>query len=332
MESEERIPSSTDIAVSPDVLERMRCTHCSSTFRPEDERLVCSNGHSISVVDGYLDASTDPRDEATARTLQSFGYEWSTFDKIQAEDERFWHRYFTDVPPDRLLKRFALDAGCGKGRFSFFAAPCVGHLVALDGSDAVGAAVRNLRSFDNVTVVRSDLAAIPFGEESFDFIWCLGVLHHLSDPEAGFRELVARLAPGGDLLIYVYSRPSRPGLRAASLAAASALRRLTVAVPHPLLRLLCAPLSVLLYAFFVVPGWVAERIGTSSHERVPLQTYRGRPVRSLWLDTFDRLSAPIENRYVWADIEPWFRRASLTVESVRDDAGLIVLAHKPEKG
>ena len=31
--------------------------------------------------------------------------------------------------------------------------------------------------------------------------------------------------------------------------------------------------------------------------------YRRKPFRSLVLDTFDRLSAPVEHRYVWSELQ-----------------------------
>jgi len=34
-------------------------------------------------------------------------------------------------------------------------------------------------------VVQADLHRPPFALESFDFIYSIGVLHHLPDPEAG---------------------------------------------------------------------------------------------------------------------------------------------------
>ena len=100
-------------------------------------------------------------------------------------------------------------------------------------------------------------------------------------------------------------------------------------LPHPLLRVLCAPLAGFLYLSLVVPGRLGDVASIKRLARLPLQTYRGSPLRSLWLDTFDRLSAPLEKRYVWDEIEPWFRRAGLEVEAVREDAGLIVLARRP---
>jgi hypothetical protein len=61
---------------------------------------------------------------------------------------------------------------------------------------------------------------------------------------------------------------------------------------------------------------------------LPMDAYRGKPLRSLVLDTFDRLSAPVEHRYVWKDLEPWFRQADLVVDAARDETGWFILAHK----
>jgi SAM-dependent methyltransferase len=312
-----------------EVLARLRCPTCSGVVEMHGEGVLCVNGHEMGFSAGYLDASApDVPDRDTAETLASFGYEWSTFDAVQPEDEPFWRRYFADVPLPELAGKVALDAGCGKGRFSYFTAEHVGALVALDGSAAVHAAVRNLAPHPNVVVVKSDVRHAPFADASFDFIFCLGVLHHLKDPEAGFRELARMLAPEGLLLLYVYSRPERRGTRSVGLAAASWMRRITPRVPRPLLRALSLPIAGLLYAAFVLPGRIGSRMNIRWLSGLPLQTYRGRPLRSLWLDTFDRLSAPLERRFVWSDVSPWFRSAGLRILRVTDDAGLIVLARR----
>lgn len=274
---------------------------------------------------------TKPKDadREVAETLESFGYEWTKFDKIQPEDQQFWKRYFADVPMDALSGKLVLDAGCGKGRFSYFTAPLVGNLVALDGSLAVLAARKNLSGFSNASVVQGDLRRIPLKPETFDLVFCLGVLHHLPDPREGFRNLVRFVRPGGRLLIYVYSRAPSSGVRASSLAAAAALRRITVRLPRPLLRFVTLPIALFLYLGFVAPGALGDRFGLKHLQSLPLQTYRRRPFRSLWLDTFDRLSAPTEARYVWTDLKHWFDEAGLNVEAVREDAGWFVFASKP---
>lgn len=304
----------------------MRCPECQLGV---DESLHCRAGHRIRWRDGYVDATAAVRDDATQRTFDSFGFEWTRFHHVNDEDEDFWRRYVEDVPFDRLASAVAMDIGCGKGRYTRFTAERVGDMVALDGSEAVVAAAANLAHLDNVVVVRADLRRAPFAERSIDLITCLGVLHHLTDPEEGFAAITRLLAPGGVIVVYLYSRPSTPGLRSAVLRSATALRRVTIRVPHEILRGLSLPLAAMLYAAVVAPGRLGDRLNVAPLRGLPLHVYRGKPLRALWLDTFDRLSAPVEYRYRWEDVEPWFDRAGLEVMNVREWGGLMITATRP---
>ncbi|MFI5914795.1 class I SAM-dependent methyltransferase [Dactylosporangium sp. NPDC051541] len=305
------------------VADLLRCHVCAAPLDIRETSARCANDHVLPWRDGYLDASSAVTDPAQARTLDSFGYEWTTFDAERPEDEAFWQRYVADLDLSELDGRVGADIGCGKARYTRYTARHLRALVALDGSDAVTAAVHHLRDSPGTVVVRAQIDAMPLAPASFGFVSCLGVLHHLPDPRAGFERVAELLAPGGLLLVYLYSRPAGRGLRRAALAAATAARRVTVQLPFGLLRGLCAPLSALLYATFVLPARVPGLRG------LPLAFYRGRPVRSLWLDTFDRLSAPIENRYTWKELEPWFTAAGLRVEHVREESGLFIVARRP---
>ncbi len=42
--------------------------------------------------------------------------------------------------------------------------------------------------------------------ESFDFVYCVGVLHHTEAPEVAFEQLVRTLKPGGMIYIGVYGK------------------------------------------------------------------------------------------------------------------------------
>jgi SAM-dependent methyltransferase len=265
----------------------------------------------------------------TERTFSSFGYEWDAFDEVRGEDERFAEIYFRDLDLDSLNSKIGLDAGCGKGRFTRLLAAHLAMEVALDGSSAVEAAARNLGEYSNVTVVQSDLRNAPFARESFDFISSLGVLHHLDDPYDGFRRLSGFLAPKGQILLYLYSRPPQAGARSIALALATALRTVTVRLPHKTLKRLSTPIAALLYAIFVIPGRWGQQQGVAAIAGLPMDTYRDKPFRSLVLDTFDRLSAPVEYRYVWKELEQWFADAGLIVDAARDETGWFIVAHKP---
>jgi SAM-dependent methyltransferase len=317
------------------LVERLRCPVCGAPMVEEPGRgvLSCESSHEFSLSLGYLDAASStlsaPRDSSTSKTFASFGYEWNEFDEIRPEDEDFARIYFRDVELESLSGKVGLDAGCGKGRFTRILAGHLDAVVALDGSSAVEAAARNLSAFPNTLVVKSDLRSAPLAPASFDFVTCLGVLHHLEDPHEGFFELVELLAPGGRLLVYLYSRPSTFGLRSVALRLADALRKVTTKMPHRLLRLLSVPIGTILYWAVVVPGRFGQDREVRALDTLPMSTYRDKPRRSLVLDTFDRLSAPVEHRYVWSDIDWWFSDAGLVVEAARDETGWFVLARKP---
>ncbi len=328
----ERAVTGGRVMIADQIVDRLRCPQCGETMKPDgDDRAVeCPSGHRWPVRDGYLDCSRGSVPEGTTdATFASFGFEWNNFDDVRTEDEGFADVYFRDVDLASLHGKVGLDAGCGKGRYTRFLAEHLEATAALDGSSAVEAAARNLAGFPSVLVVRSDLRHAPFAPASFDFIASLGVLHHLDDPQAGFDRLIEYLAPGGQVLLYLYSRPSTAGLRSVALAAAAALRRITVRLPHRVLKVVSVPIAALLYVGVVAPGAYGDRKASAGLSSLPMDAYRGKPLRSLVLDTFDRLSAPVEHRYIWTELAPWFDRAGLVVDAARDETGWFVLAHRP---
>ena len=311
---------------------RLRCPGCelSVTALPDGSGYACPNDHRMTFRDGYLVADgRTGRDAVSRKTAESFGYEWTTFDDVRPEDDAFASWYLADLGLGELAGKVGLDAGCGKGRYTRHLAPHLAVLVALDASAAIEIATRDLATLDNVVTIRCDLRSAPFASASFDFVSSLGVLHHLDDPAAGFRFLAGLLAPGGILFLYLYSRPSGHGVRWAGIELANLFRRVTVRVDRRALRWLSAPVAAALRVTFVTPGTWGDTWGVAWLKKLPLAVYRRRSFRALWLDTFDRLSAPVEHRYVWSDLEPWFAAEGLTVESVRDDAGFFIVARRP---
>jgi SAM-dependent methyltransferase len=318
--------------MDPRLLGLIVCPMCGTAMRArlvDGRRVECANGHGFASHAGYVDMSEQAPDETTRRTFESFGYEWNTFDDVRDEDREFADVYFQDLDLTTLAGKRGLDAGCGKGRYTRFLAPHLEGLVALDGSSAIEAASRNLSEFGNVLAVKADVRNMPIACGTMDFVTCLGVLHHLEDPRAGFDHLVKFLAPGGLLLLYLYSRPRRLGARRVALFLARQLRRLTVMIPHRTLQALSTIVAALLYLGVVRLGGFGERADVKALARLPMANYRGKPFRSLDLDTFDRLSAPVEHRFVWEELAPWFEEAGLEVEAVRESAGWFILARRP---
>lgn len=78
-------------------------------------------------------------------------------------------------------------------------------------SRAVAEARAKMRRLTGITFVTGSLLdAENYGP--FDYIDCCGVLHHLPEPDAGFRALRQALAPGGGLGFMVYAPYGRSGV------------------------------------------------------------------------------------------------------------------------
>ena len=107
-----------------------------------------------------------------------------------------------------------LVAGCGTGQESIETARQFPHarVLAIDLSLAsLAYAQRKAQDLglDNVEHAQADILRMDSIDRSFDVIACTGVLHHLADPLAGWRRLLARLRPDGFMRIGLYSAQAR---------------------------------------------------------------------------------------------------------------------------
>ena len=252
-------------------------------------------------------------EESKLRTMRSFGYEWRHFSDFRPEGEANFRWYFASYPPESLRGKVLLDVGCGKGRHLFFAAQHAQKVIGVDLSPAVDAAFGNTGHLENVHVVQADLFHLPLRPRTFDMIYSLGVLHHLSEPEAGFREILRYGRPGADVLVYLYwSLNDEPPWKKHLLSLVAMVRRVMTRVPFPLLRAFSWCVAVGCEICFVAPYRVLRNTYWKTFaEALPLKLYADFPFRLLYQDQFDRFSAPIENRYDRKDVEGWLMRSGL---------------------
>ena len=206
-------------------------------------------------------------------------------------------------------------------------APFAGRVVAVDFSRAIEQAARNTAGCQNVNCIQADLLSLPLPEASFDFVYCLGVLHHLDNTETALASLVGKLRPGGRLRIYLYWK--RHGWQGWLLSVVSATRRLTTRLPFSALRVLCWILSVGLQVGVVLPYKVASKLGVRPHQSWPLFVYSKYPFNVLYNDQFDRFSAPIEKRYDPADVRDLLHAAGLRDVQIRHCYGWVADGIKP---
>jgi SAM-dependent methyltransferase len=213
------------------------------------------------------------------------------------------------------------------GRHARHVARSAERVVALDFSRAIDQAARNTADLPNVECVQGDLLVLPFADNTFDFVYSLGVLHHLEQTHAAVDSLVRKLKPGGRMRIYLYWK--RHGWKGRLLDAVTVSRRFTTQMPFPALRACCAVLSVGLFGAIVLPYRTLSAAGIRGHEDWPLFVYSKYPFNVLYNDQFDRFSAPIEKRYDVNEAASLLKNAGLVDVAVRSCFGWIVDGTKP---
>lgn len=110
-----------------------------------------------------------------------------------------------------------LEVGCGAGIDAVEFAKHGAEVTAVDSSQAALEETVATRDEANVTVhvIRTPISAMelrkpkgPFADDSFDLVYCFGVLHHLTNPLKAMCEAWAVLKKGGEYVAMVYNQDS----------------------------------------------------------------------------------------------------------------------------
>jgi SAM-dependent methyltransferase len=231
----------------------------------------------------------------------SFGDEWRRYREILPEHRAEFERYFDLVDLGSLAGGRVCDLGCGMGRWSRFLTGRVGELVLVDFSEAVFTARDNLRDAPDCLFFMADLTRLPFRDDFADFVFCLGVLHHLPVPALEEVRRLRRFAPL--LLVFLYyALDNRPWHYRLLLKPVSAARKVLSKVRGRRLRKAVAVAGTwLVYRPLIGLGRLLRPLGWSSH--VPLYDfYHDRSPARIEQDVYDRFFTGIEQRVTREEI------------------------------
>jgi arsenite methyltransferase len=156
--------------------------------------------------------------EPSGQTADSFGYKWSRRSSYESEGFATWYEAwllgkYGFADRDALRSYFGrfkcvLEVGCGSGMSSVISLNGLGpeqQWVGLDLSNAVDVAAQRIGGPPNIGFVQADVLALPFAPGSFDVIFAEGVLHHTPSTRQALASLASVVAPGGELMFYVYA-------------------------------------------------------------------------------------------------------------------------------
>jgi len=249
-------------------------------------------------------------------TVSSFGEEWKAFHGFaEAEIEKLGNEYFDIVTPEMLNSRTTvLEVGCGSGRFLKYLSTRAGFIVGVDPSEAVFAADQLLGPDDRVVLVKASANDLPFKDASFDFVYSIGVLHHIPDTFKAMQACVDKLKPGGHFFTYLYYDLDNRGAAFRSVFQLSNLVRKGVSrlSPRPK-RAICNLLAVGVYMPFVGLCRLLKSVGVkeSVRRKIPLFGYENKSFYIIRNDALDRFGTPLEQRFTKEKVRDMMERAGL---------------------
>jgi ubiquinone/menaquinone biosynthesis C-methylase UbiE len=251
------------------------------------------------------------------RTVAGFGLEWSTYDQSQLSPEelqKHFASYFRIFPWESLPQNaHGFDLGCGSGRWAKMVAPRVGQLHCIDASEgALTVARKNLASLPNCTLHLANVDQIPLPDESMDFGYSLGVLHHVPDPYKAMRSCVRKLRLGAPFLVYLYyAFDNQPPWYRAMWRASDAVRKLIVCLPNRSKIAVTKGIAAGVYWPLARVARLLETAGAQI-ESFPLSSYRNTSFYTMKTDSLDRFGTRLEHRFSKIEVREMMVQAGLS--------------------
>jgi SAM-dependent methyltransferase len=236
-------------------------------------------------------ADADRAEEIAQRTIRDFGEQWSHYEDNEgfyASQELLADVFGPLLPVAALEGIRAADVGSGTGRFARLMLEAgARHVHALEPSQAVETLRRHLAPYgERASVQHGRGDELPAGLD-LDLVFSFGVLQFIPDPVPVVAAAHAALRPGGKLVFWVYGKEGGVRLYAGLV---TALRAVTVRLPHPVLSGLCSALNALLDPYIFLC------------RHLPL------PLRDYVVNTLGRLSRRHRKLVIYDQLNPRYVR------------------------
>jgi SAM-dependent methyltransferase len=176
----------------------------------------------------------DRHQEDRNQTIKDFGEQWLRY----RDNEGYYGslELFSDIlspflKPDEIKGCRVAEIGSGTGRIvNMLLEAGAGHVIAVEPSEAFEVLCRNIGQPQKVTCLKMTGDQLP-PQGNLDYVFSIGVLHHIQEPAPVVQAAFEALRPGGRFFVWLYGKEGNE----IYLAFLKALRILTKHLPHFLL-------------------------------------------------------------------------------------------------
>ena len=173
-------------------------------YQKQGNELICE-GSSVPIINNI------PRFVKSGAYASLFGDQWKQYKKTQLDSYTGsaislsrMDRNLGDLS-DLLSGKLVLEAGCGAGRFTEGLLQKGATLISSDISSAVEVNQENFPCNDDHLIIQADINDMPFEDNIFDVVICIGVIQHTPSPEETIKSLYSLVKKGGWLIIDHYT-------------------------------------------------------------------------------------------------------------------------------
>jgi len=165
------------------------------------------------------------------RTIKDFGKQWLRYpdnEGYYGSLELFSNIISPFLRTDDIKDCRVAEIGSGTGRIvNMLLDSGVQHIVAVEPSDSFAVLVRNIQNSGKVTCLNITGDRLPaYG--NLDYIFSIGVLHHITDPKPVVEAAFKALSSGGHFLAWLYGKEGNEFY----LTFINPLRLITKHLPH----------------------------------------------------------------------------------------------------
>lgn len=224
------------------------------------------------------------------QTIEDFGKQWTHYQDIGdyfGSVELFSDITFPFLKTEDLKGCKVAEIGSGSGRIVNMLL-CAGacHVIAVEPSEeAFNVLVRNVEQTEKVTFLQTTGDRLPpYG--NLDYVFSIGVLHHIPNPEKVVNAVFKALRPGGKFIVWLYGKERNRFYLSFILP----LRILTKHLPHFLL----ASLVRALYYPLVFYIKICHRLAL--------------PLRDYLLNIFERMPPDKRRLIIYDQLKPSYAK------------------------
>ena len=242
------------------------------------------------------------------KVIHDFGNEWNEFSQIDLKEDELlsnFLQYFNIFPISELNNQMeGFDLGCGSGRWAKLIAPKIKKLNCIDPSKkALEVAKLNLNKFNNINYICEKISGIKLEDDSQDFGYCLGVLHHTNEVNLGLKFCNIVLKKNSPFLIYLYyNLDNRPLYYKIIWIFSNTLRIVISRLPFKFKKIITDLIAISIYFPLAKVSKLMSKLKFNVFN-FPLSDYKNKSFYTMRTDALDRFGTKLEKRFSKKEIE-----------------------------